>query len=922
MNKFFSIIIAMLVCFCASAQLETNQVVKLSSKGTLKSQLTTEEWNSISSLKIKGELGSEDFIFLRSLHLKHLDLSGIDNKTFPTKALQGCSSLETVVLPEDMVSLGVAAFMHCTSLQSIKLPKKLTDIHSLAFSECSTLKKVIIPKNVQNISAGAFYSCTNLSDITVETGNSKYFSVGGIVYSSDSSIVVCPAGMQDTVFVQSYVSTIENAAFGGCEKLTTIILPNKITKIGDGAFWNCKKLHSIQLPDSLQSLGNGVFLGSGLTSVVWNSNITDVPSETFKNCNALKSISIPSNIVTIGSGVFQGCANLSSVVIPQSVRNIGDCAFMGCTSLKNISLPDDLNSIGQDAFASSGLSAIMLPAHVVKIQNGTFAQCLNLSKVQLSSQTASIGNSAFLNCSKLSNISIPKSVSEIGDNAFSGTSISFISLPDGLKTISKASFKNCASLVYAQIPSSVSEIDEEAFAGCGFKEITLPNNIIGIADASFRKCTNLVSVSLPLNLLVLGSNVFAECDNLKTIHCEAVNPPKVGYSAFTSTTENSALLYVNDEVSSAYKSNASWGRFSNIVGNYVLNVTRPGLMSFMITDSMWTNLQNIKITGTLNHKDLVFLSNLMHRGCHIKVLDMENVEGITSFSLNDEVKKYNNKINDQLKVVYLPLTVNTIPNNAFEGFAGLENVVIPKSVTSIGSNAFANCVSLSSFNGENVQNIGDYCFLNCKKLESFVINNNNYKSVDGILYSQDMKELVAYPCGKVSANYTMPNSIEKIRKGACANSHLSNIELSENLNCISDSSFVDCRNLQSITIGGTVETIGNSAFLQDSSLSMVILSEGVKTIGISAFQNCNNLQTVDVASSVIKIGNYAFWNCTNIENFINRAEHPQEASTNIIPKRFSANSGKLYVEESAMSKFRNSPVWSKFSSIESLSLGR
>ncbi|MBP3716443.1 MAG: leucine-rich repeat domain-containing protein [Paludibacteraceae bacterium] len=922
MNRCSILALTLFCSMSAVAQQQNTYSVKKVLKEPLQSVLTAEEWGSATSLKVKGELTSEDFAYLRSLNIENLDLSGISNKVLPTKALYGCVRLKSVQLPDGLVSVGIASFMHCTSLNSIKLPSKLKEIHSLAFSECYSLTNVYIPKSVTDINAGAFYACTRLKYFTVESGHTKYLAKGGVLYTTDSTLAVCPAGKKGTLNVDESTLGIENAAFGGCDSLTEIVLPKKLASIGDGAFWNCKSLKTVVLPDSLNRLGKGVFLGAGLKTINWPKSIRFVPTETFKNCVNLTSIGLPVELDSIGSNSFQGCANLKDIVLPESLRRIGNNAFQGCVGLKSVYVPLSVNHIGREAFAScSSLQSVTLPAELSELANGIFAQCANLDNVVVPQKAFRIGKRAFHSCSALSAITFPIGLTCIDDAAFSNcNALTSLTIPNTVNRIGKSAFKNCKNLSNVNLSSLLTEIDEEAFMGCvALKEANIPSGVIGIADNAYRGCTALTSVSFPSKLAVIGSNSFIECPNLSSILCSGEMPSRIGATAFSAENEKKAVVYVPDEALASYKSNQGWSRFANIQGNFVLNVTRPGLMSFMIPDSMWTSVRNIKITGELNQKDLSFLSNLMHRGSHIQVLNMQEVKGLSEYGLNYNVKKEYNQVNKSLRIVYLPKTATAVQDYAFFGFEGLEKVVFSDSVKSFGSHAFANCLSLNAMNlPPSVDTIGGSCFMNCLQLESFTASGNHFKEKDGVLYNKAVDVLVAYPAGKRQSVFDIPEGVKEICEGACAYASFREVSLPSSLEAMYDSCFANCTNLTSVSIPSKVVVFGNSAFIQDTSLTIALIAEGVANVGISAFQNCTNLQNVDIPSTVNAIGDYAFWNCPGIETFTNRASVPQQAKPNIFSKN-TAKSAVLYVEEPAKNVFKNNQTWSKFPKIDALS---
>ena len=65
------------------------------------------------------------------------------------------------------------------------IQESVTTIGKWAFAECSSLTSVTVPSNVSFIGPLAFGICPNLKTITVESGNSKYVSDNGILFSTD-----------------------------------------------------------------------------------------------------------------------------------------------------------------------------------------------------------------------------------------------------------------------------------------------------------------------------------------------------------------------------------------------------------------------------------------------------------------------------------------------------------------------------------------------------------------------------------------------------------------------------------------------------------------------------------------------------------------------------------------------------------------
>ena len=82
-----------------------------------------------------------------------------------------------------------------------------------------------------------------------------------------------------------------------------------------------------------------------------------------------------------------------------------------------------------------------------------------------------------------------------------------------------------------------------------------------------------------------------------------------------------------------------------------------------------------------------------------------------------------------------------------------------------------------------------------------------------------------------------------------------------NINTIESSTFKNCTNLTSVTIGDGVIGIGNSAFYNCSKLASLTIPNSVTSIGYSAFEECRSLKSITIPNSVTSIGQNAFFEC-------------------------------------------------------------
>ena len=184
----------------------------------------------------------------------------------------------------------------------------------------------------------------------------------------------------------------------------------------------------------------------------------------------------------------------------------------------------------------------------------------------------------------------------------------------------------------------------------------------------------------------------------------------------------------------------------------------------------------------------------------------------------------------------------------------VKTVVIQNGVTSIGSEAFYGCGSLTSvIILGSVTSIGDYAFAHCDSLTSVTI----LGSVTSIGVSA-----FAY-CDSLTS-VTIPGSATSIGASAFAWCRsLILVTIQNGVTSIGDEAFYGCNGLTSVTIPGSVTSIGTSAF-SECGLTTVTIQEGVTSIGEYAFYGCNGLTSITIPGSVTSIGDYAFFWCKSL----------------------------------------------------------
>ena len=181
-------------------------------------------------------------------------------------------------------------------------------------------------------------------------------------------------------------------------------------------------------------------------------------------------------------------------------------------------------------------------------------------------------------------------------------------------------------------------------------------------------------------------------------------------------------------------------------------------------------------------------------------------------------------------------------------------------VTEIADFSLFNCESLKKiYIGKNVCKIGEWSMTNNQGLTEFVVDEANeyFCSVDGVLFTKDMKTIIYYPPAKDiifnkygeaqnTTKYNIPNGVETIRTKA----------------------FYKCYYVDEISIPEDVKSIEEKAFHRTSALTQLVLPDSLEFIGKDAFAYCDKIEKVTIPESVKEIDEYAFFNCSSMKELV------------------------------------------------------
>ena len=317
------------------------------------------------------------------------------------------------------------------------------------------------------------------------------------------------------------VKEIGEAAFYKKSDIIQVVLPDSIEKIGNSAFYQCPALKEITFGKNLLTIGDSAFYYCDkIEKVVIPDNVTSIEKSAFSECRSLMSVTIGIGVTSIGYEAFNNCVGLTSVTIPNSVASISSFAFYGCSGLTSITIPNSVTSIGRRAFDDCGDGLIKYLKGVGYVDKWAVSCNRAVTKVELKADTVGIAGDVFSGLSSLTEVTIPQGVKSICDNAFSHcSSLTSVNIPDGVTSIGDWAFYGCHSLTSINIPDSVTSMGDSAFNNCGgLTSVVIGNGVESIGSDAFNSCTSLTSITIPGSVTSIDNYAFCVCSKLTDIN--------------------------------------------------------------------------------------------------------------------------------------------------------------------------------------------------------------------------------------------------------------------------------------------------------------------------------------------------------------------------------------------------------------------
>lgn len=370
-------------------------IVINSTPGGLKNAITAanKDYTQVRNLKITGQINAKDFYFMRdsmlrlsALNLKEVRIKGwgkneeneenmddqIPNSAFYfIQTVGGSNSLNRIVLPDTLKSIGSNAFYGCKYLSgSLIIPEGVTEIKRGAFNGCIGLNGILsLPSTLKKLG--------NRGEDDMGDEGTDYY--GGVFQNCRN--------LTGNLILPDNLELIRGYCFSGCSGLYgELRLPAKLKRMGNCAFSSCSGFTgSLSIPQGITALPSEAFHNCGFNgTLTLHNGITNIANDAFANCHFKGELHLPKSLKVISENVFCNNDFSGTLTLPSTLTHIGSNAFANNWRLMGVlDIPNEVESIGESAFSNCKmLEGIIFPESMETIRQGAFSDCFGITSIR------------------------------------------------------------------------------------------------------------------------------------------------------------------------------------------------------------------------------------------------------------------------------------------------------------------------------------------------------------------------------------------------------------------------------------------------------------------------------------------------------------------------------------------------------------
>lgn len=413
----------------------------------------------------------------------------------------------------------------------------------------------------------------------------------------------------------------------------------------------------------------------------------------------------------------------------------------------------------------------------------------------------------------------------------------------GVTSVGNCVFQGCTNLTTITLPDGITRIGSDAFYSCNaLTAVTIPDSVTSIGSFAFSNCSALTTVTIPNSVTSIGGYAFMSC------------------GALTSVTMGSGVVAING---------AAFSDCYNLQKVTISDIAAWFQISFEYSNSNPLSYAHALYLGDELLTDLV-------------------IPGTVT-----EIRKFALYGCTSITLVYIPTSVTSIGQSAFNGMSSLRSVRYAGSQDDwLKINIGSYNDSLTNLTPQYNQSIGDYCRITAAADDHGTVSFDNalVKKGDtvtiralpdpGYAVESYLVDGAVIPGNTftasgdhvVSATFTKVYDVADNGNahGSCGTNVKWALDTRGTLHIYGSGAMADYNNspfksyrdsITSAVIADGITTIGKSAFDECSKLAAVVIPAGVTSIGAYAFSDCNALTDIIIPDSVTSIGGWAFQGC-------------------------------------------------------------
>ena len=441
--------------------------------------------------------------------------------------------------------------------------------------------------------------------------------------------------------------------------------------------------------------------------------------------------------------------------------------------------------------------------------------------------------------------------------------------------------------------TGLTEICSNAFLRSSLSEITLPEGLKSIGRSAFGYCRNLSEIVIPDSVTDIGKEAFRHCTTLYKVICYAVNPPKAGYDMFLDCDPELKIILLGQSLS-AYTSALNWKKYqARFEGDFNVPIVFADDKVREICDQqMWDKDGDDKISYT-EAAAVTDLGSAFSGSDITSFNELRYFTGLTSISESAFSKC------ELLEEIIIPEGVGSIGPEAFAFCSSLKSIELPEELTAISTGVFFHCVNLSSVTlGDKIKWIGRVAFASCESLETITFSDRLNDISSGAFRDCKALKSIYFKSSSVPTGdnemffnhaegrkiYVPYESIGNYIKATYWNTYAQDIVAYDYASGkpVETISFYDgwtekicltnfdknsdgiLTSIEAAAVTDIGQLFKDSAILRFDEFKYFT---GIKSIPAEAFNSCADLQTITIPSGVTSIDKTAFKYCFALTEF-------------------------------------------------------